>query len=272
MSHAAVAVQAIVCRYDAIPALDGVTLEVSPGEFVGIVGPNGSGKTTLLRAIDALLVPQLGSVLLEGRDLSALSPRHVAAAVAGVPQQSHSSFGFTAFDVVLMGRSPHLPPLAKEGSRDLAVAREAMDRTRTWHLRDRQVDALSGGERQRVLLARALAQEPRVLLLDEPTAHLDIRYQLEMMDVVRGLNAEGLTVIAALHDLNLASQYCERLVLLQEGRIAGMGTPGEVLTPQRLEAVYGAQVMVRPHPATGRPFVMVIDRRTGVPGGEKEGV
>lgn len=260
MSWAAVSVEGIVCRYGAIPALDGVTLQIARGEFAGIVGPNGSGKTTLLRVINALLIPERGAVWLEGRQVAALSPRLVAATVAVVPQQSRGGFGFTAHEIVLMGRSPHLPPLAAEGSRDLAIVREAMERTRTWHLRGRPVDELSGGERQRVLLARALAQDPRVLLLDEPTAHLDISYQVEMMDLVRGLVGEGLTTVAALHDLNLAAMYCDRLVLLDRGRIAAMGTPAEVLTPERLQAVYGAVVTVHPHPASGRPHLIVIGR------------
>lgn len=258
MAQAAVVVQDITCSYEAIPALDGVSLEIGRGEFAGVVGPNGSGKTTLLRAINALVAPGRGTVLLGGSDVAGLSARQVAAAVAVVPQQPHNGFGFTAFDIVMMGRAPHLPVLARERPADLAVVREAMERTRTWHLRHRPIDGLSGGERQRVLLARALAQTPEVLLLDEPTAHLDIRYQLEVMDLVARLNADGLTVIAALHDLNLASMYCRRLVLLREGRVAALGTPADVLTPARLYEVYGAAVDVRPHPITGRPVVTVL--------------
>lgn len=268
MARAAVVIQDVACRYEAIPALEGVSLRIASGEFAGIVGPNGSGKTTLLRAIHALVAPERGTVLLDGADVSGLTARQVAARVAAVPQHSHSGFGFTVFDIVLMGRAPHLAPLAREDDVDLAVAREAMERTRTWHLRHRRVDELSGGERQRVLLARALAQAPEVLLLDEPTAHLDIRYQVEMMTLIAGLNAAGLTVVAALHDLNLASMFCARLVLLDRGRVAGLGAPAEVLTPHRVREVYGAEVEVRPHPITGRPVVTVLGQ--GVPAaGEK---
>ena len=258
--HAAVRVAGISCRYDAVPALYDVTLEIDSGEVVGIVGPNGSGKTTLLRAIHGLLVPVQGSVLLTGRDLRTLRAREIAATVGSVPQHSRDGFGFTVYEVVMMGRYPHQRPLASESPEDTSSVRRALERTRTWHLRRRSADALSGGERQRVLLARALAQDPRVLLLDEPTAHLDIRFQLEMMDLIAGLGAGRLTVIAALHDLNLAAMYCGRLVLLAEGRIAAMGTPGEVLDATRLRAVYGADVAVHPHPITGRPSVTILRR------------
>lgn len=258
MGQAAVVVQGIACRYDSIPALDGVSLQIPQGEFAGVVGPNGSGKTTLLRAIHALVSPERGTVLLRGADAAGLTARQVASMVAMVAQQPHHGFGFSVQDIVMMGRYPHLPLFAAESEADVAVVRDAMERTRTWHLRSRPVDGLSGGERQRVLLARALAQAPEVLLLDEPTAHLDIRYQLDMMELIAGLNARGLTVIAALHDLNLASMFCRVMVLLHEGHVAGMGAPAEVLTPARLRDVYGAEVEVRTHPVTGRPLVTVL--------------
>ncbi len=258
MGQAAVVVQGIACRYDSIPALDGVSLQIPKGEFAGVVGPNGSGKTTLLRVIHSLITPQRGVVWLRGADVAGLTARQVASVVAVVPQQPQHVFGFSVQDIVMMGRFPHIPLFAAESKADVAAVREAMERTRTWSLRARPVDGLSGGERQRVLLARALAQAPEVLLLDEPTAHLDIRYQLEMMELIAGLNAEGLTVIAALHDLNLASMFCRLLVLLHDGGIAAMGTPGEVLTPERLRDVYGAEVEVRTHPVTGRPVVTVL--------------
>jgi len=264
--QAAVRVAGISCRYDAIPALWDVTLDVAPGEMVGIVGPNGSGKTTLLRAIHGLLAPVQGSVLLEGRDLRALSARVIASVVGSVPQHGRDGFGFTVYEVVMMGRYPHQRLLAGERPEDAAVVRAALERTRTWDVRHRPLEALSGGERQRVLLARALAQEPRVLLLDEPTAHLDIRFQLEMMDLLAGLAAGGVAVVAALHDLNLAAMYCARIVLLAEGRIAAMGAPADVLEAARLRAVYGAEVAIHAHPVTGRPAVTIL--RRAVPQGD----
>lgn len=258
MGQAAVVVQGVACRYDSIPALDGISLEIPAGEFAGLVGPNGSGKTTLLRLIHSLISPERGVVLLRGTDVAALAPRQVASIVATVPQQPQHGVGFSVQDIVMMGRFPHIPLLAGERPADRAAAREAMERTRTWHLRARRIDGLSGGERQRVLLARALAQAVEVLLLDEPTAHLDIRYQLEMMELIAELNRQGLTVIAALHDLNLASMFARLLILLSEGRIAALGTPADVLTTPRLRDVYRAAVEVRPHPATGKPLVTLL--------------
>jgi iron complex transport system ATP-binding protein len=260
IGRAAVRVAGVTCRYDAVPALSGVSLDVAPGEIVGLVGPNGSGKTSLLRAIHGLLLPVQGGVLLEDRDVSRMSPRDIASMVGAVPQHSRDGFGFTVSEIVMMGRYPHQRALAGDRPEDSMIVRRALERTRTWHLRKRPLEALSGGERQRVLLARALAQDPRVLLLDEPTAHLDVRFQLEMMDLVAGLAGSRLTVIAALHDLNLAAMYCGRLVLLAEGRIAAMGPPEDVLDPARLRAVYGADVAVSPHPITGRPSVILLRR------------
>lgn len=267
MKQAEVVVQGVACRYDSIPALHGITLEIPAGEFAGVVGPNGSGKTTLLRVIHSLIRPERGVVLLRGTDAAGLTPRQVASIVATVPQQPQDGFGFSVQDIVMMGRFPHIPLLAGETQADKATARGAMERTRTWHLRARRVDELSGGERQRVLLARALAQTPEVLLLDEPTAHLDIRYQLEMMELIADLNRQGLTVIAALHDLNLASMFSRLLILLSEGHIASMGTPEEVLTRERLRDVYRADVELRPHPVTGKPLVTVLGGVTSA--GEK---
>ncbi len=258
----------VACAYDAMPALDGVTVDVDAGEMLGVVGPNGSGKTTLLRVLDALLRPTRGAVRLDGADLAAVSRKAVAKVIGVVPQASAPGFGFTTLEIVTMGRAPHLHPLAPEGADDEAAVRQAMERTDTWQLRHRPIDTLSGGERQRVLLARALAQTPRVLLLDEPTAHLDLKYQLEMMALVHALARDGLAVVAAVHDLNLAAQFCDRLVMLNRGRIAAVGSPAEVLTAAALLAVYGTEVVVEHHPATGRPHIVPLrpaaPRPTGV--------
>ena len=255
MSEAVIVVDGVVCRYGAIPALDGVSLSVSAKEMCGVIGPNGSGKTTLLRAIDGLLTPERGTVFLEGRAVETMSPRKIAAVVGVVPQRAGTAFGFTAREMVSMGRSPHLTPLSTETERDHAVVHDAMAQTGMAHLADRPIDSLSGGEFQRVLIARALAQEPRVLLLDEPTAHLDLRYQREIMDLLSALSRSGLALVAALHDVNLAAEYCDRLVLLSEGRIAAMGTPVQVLEESTLERVFGIPMKVATQPVSGRPYV-----------------
>ena len=253
---AAILVDQIVCRYDAIPALDGVSLTVARGEMCGIIGPNGSGKTTLLRAIHGILSPERGTVLLEGRPVAEMSPRQVAALAGAVPQRAGRGFGFTVYEIVSMGRAPHLSPLAAETPADVETVHKSMAQTGVQHLARRPVDSLSGGEFQRVLIARALAQDPRVLLLDEPTAHLDLRYQMEIMDLLSALRRSGLALVAAVHDVNLASLFCDRLVLLSAGRVAALGTPEEVLQAPTLETVYGIPVTVTTDPATGRPHVI----------------
>lgn len=248
----------VTCGYAADPVLAEASVAVSPGEFVAVVGPNGSGKTTLLRAMSRVLAPREGAVALEGRDLYALSARESALAIAVVPQETSIEFEFTCGEVVLMGRSPRLGRFGSEGGRDREVVRESMERTGTWELRDRPVTELSGGERQRVILARAFAQEPRVLLLDEPTAHLDLAYQVQVLRLVRAMRDERkVAVLATLHDLNLAASVADRIVLLSKGRVAAEGPPGKVLAEDVLGPVFGPELKVRPHPETGRPFVYV---------------
>jgi len=251
-------VSGIACAYDGADVLADVTLRVAPGDFVAVAGPNGSGKSTLIRSMSRVLRPRLGSALLDGRDLYALPARESARAIGVVPQEAPVEFEFTCEEIVLMGRAPHLGRFQSEGAKDVAVAREAMERTGTWELRGRSVLELSGGERQRVILARAFAQEPRVLLLDEPTAHLDLAYQGQILRIVETLRREkGTAVLATLHDLNLAAAFADRIVLLSKGRIAAAGSPAEVLVDRTLRDVFGVEVSVRPHPDTGRPLVLV---------------
>ncbi len=247
----------LVCRYEAMPALERVTFDVDTGGFVGVVGPNGAGKTTLMRAINGLMRPAGGAVYLNGQDVEALDTRSVAQQVAAVPQEGRAAAGFTAWEIVLMGRTPHLGHWENEGEEDRRIAREAMERTRTWALAARVIDNLSGGERQRVIIARALCQQPRLLLLDEPTLHLDLRSQLEVMDLLHTLNQQGLTIVAVLHDLNLAALYCPRLIMLKEGRIFAAGTPREVLTAQTIHDVYGIEVTIQSHPTADTPTLIL---------------
>ena len=243
-------------RYSDHEVLSGVCLTVRPGSFVGIIGPNGSGKTTLLRCLAKYLRPTSGRIALAGRDLQNLPLREVARSIGVVSQDWQSAFAFSVREMVMMGRLPHMGRFARESAADRRIVQEVLQRTQIAHLADQPITQLSGGERQRVIIAQALAQSPAVLLLDEPTAHLDLRHQLEIAGLIGTLSKrEGLTAVAVLHDLNLAAQFCDYLVLLSAGRIQAAGEPGQVLTAANLERVYGTAVKVGHDPATGRPVV-----------------
>jgi ABC-type cobalamin/Fe3+-siderophores transport system ATPase subunit len=248
---------AYVSGKQSLVALRDVSLNVEAGEVVGLVGPNGSGKTTLIRAVTKVVQPVGGEIRIGGDDVASLAQVEIARRVAVVPQEPLLPEAFTALDCVLMGRTPHLRLLENEGVRDFEAARIAMQRTGTWELAERPVGQLSGGERQRVVVARALAQETPLLLLDEPTAHLDIGHQASVLGLMRSLcRDEGKAVLAVVHDLTLAAAYCDRLALLRTGgSLVAEGSPGEILRPGLLSQVYGASVDVFPHPRTGRPVV-----------------
>jgi iron complex transport system ATP-binding protein len=247
--------------YGAREVLKDVTMSLRGGEFVGLMGPNGSGKTTLLKVINSVLKPKEGVVLVNELDVSRLTARDVAKLFGVVGQEYETSLGFTALDVVLMGRNPHLRRFKGETKRDYEVALEAMRLTNTLHLAERLFNELSGGEKQRVVIARALAQEPKILLLDEPTSHLDVNNQIEVLGLLRRLCRErGVLVIAVVHDFNLAAYYCDKVILMKNGEIFAMGAPSEVLTPSNIEAVFGVKVLVQKHPLTGLPFVIPMPR------------
>src|SRR6185295_6420319 len=241
--------------------LDQVSLAVDRGELVGILGPNGSGKTTLLKILAGALTPSSGSVTLDDRAIGGLSRRDVARRIAFVPQDTHPAFDFTALDIVLMGRFPHLGTFALEGPEDLAIAHRALEATGMASFEHRPFSTLSGGEQQRVVIAGALAQSPELLLLDEPTASLDIGHQIEVQTLLGRLNTEnGVTMLLSTHDLNLAAALCRRLVLLKEGQVLASGPTEEVLTPAAVRALYGVEADVARHPATGHLTVVPIRR------------
>ncbi|WP_030984146.1 ABC transporter ATP-binding protein [Streptomyces sp. NRRL WC-3744] len=225
--------------------VDRVRLAADSGTFVGLVGPNGSGKSTLLRTVYRALRPAAGAVRLDGDDVHAMDPRAAARALAALPQESSAEFDFTVAEVVAMGRLPHR---GRTAASDREICARAMDRTGVAHLADRGFPGLSGGEKQRVLIARALAQQPRVLILDEPTNHLDIAHQLDVLALVRD---SGLTVLAALHDLNLAAAHCDVLYVIDKGRIVAAGPPHDVLRPALLAEVFGIRAHPVRHPGTG---------------------
>ena len=247
-----------VCfAYGHKPVLEGVSLEVEKGEMVGFIGPNGAGKTTLLQVLSGNLRPQSGEVYIDGQDIRELRHRERAMTVAMVAQNPIVPPGFTALDLVLMGRNPHLGVLQWEGRKDVEIALRAMKLTGMEEFACRLVSSLSGGERQRVFIARALAQEAPVLLLDEPTAHLDIGYQGSILDMVKTIQREaGITVIAAMHDLTLAGEYCDRMAILHQGGILAFGRPEEVLKQELLQQAFGAEVYIISHPEHGTPVVL----------------
>ena len=246
-------------RYRDMWALRDISFEVQRGEFLGVIGPNGSGKTTLMKVIDGILVPEKGGVIIKGHAISCMKRKDIARLVAVVPQDSAMVFSFKALEIVMMGRVPHLGMLRFEGKSDLRIAHSAMEMTDTASLAARNMETLSGGERQRVLIARALAQDPEVVLLDEPTAFLDIRHQADFFGLMKRLNRErDLTVLAVTHDINLAAAYCDRIVLLKEGRIHALGTPGEVITEANIRNVYETDVLVDANPLNGLPRITLL--------------
>ena len=251
-------INGLSCGYGKRVVLRGVSFVIKPGEFMGIIGPNGSGKTTLLRAITGLLRPFEGTISLEGRETHEMARRELAQKVAVVTQLPEATPPFSVEEFVLMGRVPHWGRFQLlETAKDVEKAERAMALTGIEYARDCRMGELSGGEQQLAFVARALAQGPRLLLLDEPTAHLDIGHQGQIMDLLRQLNKEqSLTIAVVLHDLALASLYCQRLILLHQGRLRKIGPPKRVLTKEMVEEVYQTTVSVMKAPETGSPIIL----------------
>jgi iron complex transport system ATP-binding protein len=242
----------LTLQYESHPILDRLQFEISRGQRVALLGANGAGKTTLLRCISKALKPTAGAILLEKRDLESLSPRELAQTMAVVPQETRTDFDFTVEETVLMGRLPYLKRFTPEGDDEKSIARRAMAMTGVSHLAKRSIATLSGGEKQRVIIARALCQEPQILLLDEPTANLDLGYQHSLLELITGLNREkGITIIAAIHDLNLAARFFDRMLLLSSGRVLAAGTAEEVIAPGPIKTAYGVDALIYRHPLAG---------------------
>jgi iron complex transport system ATP-binding protein len=239
-----------------------VSCTFAPGTFTGIIGPNGSGKTTLLRAFSRV-IPASGILELNGKEVAEYTPAELGMALGFVPQDEGRPFSYTVLQVVLMARYARTSRFAALAPEDFARCHRALEETGLAHLKDRSIRALSGGEWQRVLIARALAQDTRVLLLDEPTSHLDLSHQSEVLTLMRNLTVSGSTIIGVFHDLNLAALYCDRLIMIREGEVVIDGTPVKVLTPEKIREVYGADVVASFHPATGRTFLMPLPTPNG---------
>ncbi|MCQ2071276.1 MAG: ABC transporter ATP-binding protein [archaeon] len=236
------------------------SLHVDEGELVGLIGPNGSGKSTLLKAVYRTLGLEGGVIEIGGTSIDNMSLRESAQRLAVVSQHNYYNFDFVVEEVVMMGRTPHKRSMEMDSDADRQVAYKALDRVNMLHMKDRKFSSLSGGEQQRIILAKALTQETPCLVLDEPTNHLDVKYQLEVLDIVKSL---GVTVLCALHDLNLAAQYCDRIYLLYNGQIAAEGTPEEVITEENIRRYYGVKASVETHPKTGLLNVVYYPKHVG---------
>lgn len=256
-----ITVKGLHFSYNGKSVLEGISLTIQEGEILAIVGPNGSGKTTLLKNISGILAPDAGAVYLDMKRIADLSSREIARHLAAVEQEREVGFDFTVREIVAMGRLPYRGRFARESKRDQELIRRAMQLTKVTPFADRSIQEVSGGERQRVFLAMALAQEPRVLLLDEPTAHLDINYQIEIMEIIREQATTGLSVVMAIHDLNLAAHYADQVALLHQRRLLGAGTPEEVLTEADLKRAFHADVVVERNPLTNSLHINAVPQR-----------
>lgn len=251
-------IQKISAGYGDKVVLSDVNMDVEAGDFVGLIGPNGSGKTTLLRVISKVLKPFKGHVLLNEEDIVTVSRSVLARSMAFLTQEISLNLPFTVRQMTLMGRFPYLSQYGKESDEDIAIAEDAMKLADVLPLADRFITEVSGGERQRALIAMCLAQQPDILLLDEPTNHLDIGHQLAVLDLIRKLNRQtNMTVVAVFHDLNIASEYCDKIMVLDEGQVAEFGTPKEVLTSEMILKVYRAKVVTQVNPVSHKPHIVI---------------
>lgn len=251
-------VESVFQNVNGKPILDQISFQVKKGSCFGIIGPNGSGKTTLLKSISGYYRPVSGTIRFQGKEVHEFSRKKLAQKMAVLSQESLPNYPITVFDTVLMGRYPHLKWYQREGKKDLEKVDEILELTSLTHLREQTLDTLSGGERQRVAIAKAMAQEPELLLLDEPTTYLDIGHQISLLKLVKTWqNESGLTVIMVLHDLNLASQFCDQLLLLHQGKVVKIGSSKEVIKKDMLEKVYETIPEIIPHPKTDVPQVIL---------------
>lgn len=237
-----------------------VSFNVKKGDFISIIGPNGSGKSTLLKTLNNLYKPDKGKIILEGKEIKTFKKRDLAKKIALVPQDTNIDYDFTVEDIVMMGRHPYKGRFEKENNEDYKIVKEALEMTNTFKLRERPITEISGGERQRVIIAKALAQNPSIILLDEPTSNLDINHQIEILNLLKQLNEERkTTVILVIHDINLAARYSKDIILLNDGKILGKGTPEEVITPKNIEESYNMKVVIEKNKYTNTVYLTPID-------------
>ena len=250
-------IENITLDYGQRPVIKDLSFQLYTGEFLGLLGPNGCGKTSVIKSLSRVLTPGSGRILLEGKELSGISRPELARFIGVVPQNPYLPETFTVFEVVVLGRNPYLGLLSGETARDIAIVWQAMEKTGITHLAKRRIGELSGGEKQRVTIARVLAQEPQVILLDEPTANLDIAQQLDILELVTGMCRENnIAGLIAIHDLNIAAQYCTRIIMLKNGQIYAEGSPNEVITAENVREVFNAETTIYRHPENNLPMVL----------------
>lgn len=247
----------ICFSYNTKEVLTNVSFSLKQGEFLGIIGPNGAGKSTILRLICGILRPKHGTITVSGHDTRGIQRKQIAKKIAFVSQETHFALNFTVEEIVIMGRFPYLRAFQRENKTDYEARDHALAYADLQDFRKRPINSLSSGERQRVVLARALAQEPAILILDEPTSHLDLHHQFAIMELLKKLNKEGMSIIAVNHDLNLASLYCERLVLMHQGKVFEQGSPKDLITEKILKQVYQTEVKVIKHPQKDVPHILL---------------
>src|SRR4030042_1497014 len=253
-------INSISFSYNLTPILTDITFDLNPGQFLGIIGPNGAGKSTLLRLCGGILNPEKGSIKLDAVDLHQISTRERARIIAFVPQETYFALNFTVEEIILMGRYPYSRPFRAETKKDHEIMEKAMELADLTSLRKRPINTLSSGEKQRAVIARALCQGPEILLLDEPTSHLDLQHTQGIMDLLTRLNQDGISIIAVNHDLNLASLYCRELILLHKGMIHASGPPQTLINQTTIDQVYQTSVTVVKHPVNGQPQIFKIGR------------
>lgn len=247
----------ITFSYNTEEVIKDVSFSLKQGEFLGIIGPNGAGKSTMLRILCSILSAKKGEILIFDKDINNIDKKSLAQKIAFVPQETHFALNFPVEDIVLMGRFPYLRAFQREGKDDFQTTKHALAYANVLEFKKRPINSLSSGERQRVVLARALAQQPQILLLDEPTSHLDLHHQYVIMELLKKLNSEGVSIIIVNHDLNLASLYCQRLLLMHEGRIHSEGSPQSLINEEILKEVYGTEVTIITHPDTKIPQILL---------------
>lgn len=241
----AIEVENLKFGYGRDVVLDGISFNIEKGKFVSIMGPNGSGKSTLLKTLNQLHVPWKGKIIVDGNDINRLSKKELAKKMAMVPQNTNIDYEFTVGDIVLMGRHPHKGRFQKEDENDYEIINKVLKMTNTIHLRDKIITDISGGERQRVIIAKALAQKPDIILLDEPTSHLDINHQIEVLKLLKDMNKEnGTTIILVIHDINLGARYSDQIIMLSQGKVLGIGSPEQVITKKNVELAYSMNVAI----------------------------